>query len=78
MFIEKTECEHEDAGLTWKKILSWVSSHDLYWESKFNKPEIMWSRNLGDDGSSREGERNSYRHDHEVDTLPCNLDTKQF
>jgi len=27
----KEACKHENVQL-WKKILSWISSHDLYWE----------------------------------------------
>jgi len=33
---QKNACEHEYVQL-WKKILSWVSSHDLYWENKIDK-----------------------------------------
>ena len=36
VFIKKTVCKHEDVQL-WKKILSWVLSHDLYQENKIDK-----------------------------------------
>ena len=33
LFTKETACEHENVQL-WKKMLSLVSSHDQYWESK--------------------------------------------
>ena len=33
VFIKKIACKHENVEL-WKKILSWVSLHDLFWEKK--------------------------------------------
>ena len=34
--IKRTACERENLQLS-KKILSWVSSHDLCWENKIDK-----------------------------------------
>ena len=45
ILITKTACEHENVQI-WKKILSWVSSHDLYLENKIDKRKrsiTIWS-----------------------------------
>ena len=45
VFIRKTACEHENVQL-WKKMLSWVSSHDLSWENKIDKRKKVYLSNV--------------------------------
>ena len=41
VYIKKTACKHENVQL-WKKILSLVSTHNVYWENKFDKRELFF------------------------------------
>ena len=45
VFIRKTACEHENVQL-WKKMLSWESSHDLYWQNKIDKRKRLTAMSM--------------------------------
>ena len=45
MFIKKTAREHENVQLS-KKIPSWVSSYDPYWENKIDKRTRSIAENI--------------------------------
>ena len=63
VFIKKATCEHDNVQL-WKKILSSVSSPDLYWENKIDKQKrSIGFMNWGFDISNFAHRRTFQRHE---------------